>query len=639
MSALDLTESDAELQTRELLKQGQWFLAYDAAKRGLERWPQNLKLRHIAARALISLNAPEEAEKILQPICATADLDAAQPDAAHAATDEETLGLLGRVYKTKWLESGSLNDARGVAGTHTCAFQTTAGHWTCVNAMTMSWIVAQLEARAGDAGRSRAELETTRQLAQSALEACDRQLVHAVQDERFWALCSRAEALLHLGRADEAVADFEEAARDTHERYEMLASPARQMHLLLEHGMSVPPRIMEILKPPTVIAYTGHMIDAPGRATPRFTPEMETEVRRRIDAVLEELDARIGYGSAASGADLLFIEALLDRNAEVHIVLPFAVEDFIRESVRPGGPQWEQRFRRVLERVGKSIIYATDEPYLDTIELYRFADQLVRSLAWQRARWMSALPTMVAVYDGHPQSGPAGTAATVAMWPDKERLRIIDPPGSNSAASSTAAPAAEISSSTPAKSSLPKGMSRGIKTLLFADVMHFSKLCEEQIPFFMYKFLQRAAELLGAPARSVETWGDGIFVVMDEALPLLRYAMALRDIDFGSLGLPVDMRVRIGLHAGPVFEGKNPMTGRTSYYGSHVNRAARIEPITLPGHIYASRSFVALLTDEQRRQPNQPMQFVSEYLGDIALAKNFGNIPVYRVRQRRREGI
>jgi class 3 adenylate cyclase len=81
------------------------------------------------------------------------------------------------------------------------------------------------------------------------------------------------------------------------------------------------------------------------------------------------------------------------------------------------------------------------------------------------------------------------------------------------------------------------------------------------------------------------------------------------------------------------------MTGRTSFYGSHVNRAARIEPVTLPGHIYASQSFVALLTDEQRRKGPEAEEFVSEFLGNIALAKKFGTMNAYRVRPKRRNNL
>ncbi|HEX3356913.1 MAG TPA: adenylate/guanylate cyclase domain-containing protein [Tepidisphaeraceae bacterium] len=624
----EISAEETERKARELLNQGQWFLAYDVARGAMGQFPQSNPLRHYAARAAISLGASEEAEKILEPLSA-------------GVLDEETLGLLGRVHKAKWQESGSFEDARRCRDSYQRAYESTGGHWTCVNAMTMSWILGQMLQKNGQSEAAKKEFEISRDLARKTLAVCDRELVNASGDDRFWALASKGEAWLELGEAQQAIEAFEQAAREAKGQYRLTVSPVRQMRLLQDHGLKIPVRILELLKPPTVIAFTGHMIDAPGRATPRFAPEMEGDVRERIEQAIDRLDARIAFGSAACGADLLFIEALQQRGAEVNIVLPFAVEDFVRESVRHAGADWERRFWRALEIAGKAVAFATDEPYLKTVDLFRFNDQLVRSLAWLRAHSMASRPALVAVYDGEGGAADAGTAQAVASWPEKDRLHVIDLPGAGLRIGKVEAPdprsckrQEEVGEPIElGASALPKEIKRDIKTLLFADVVNFSKLPEQSVPLFMYSFLQKAAECLTSHPTAVETWGDAIFVVMDEALPLLRYAMALRDINCEELGLPKEMSVRIGLHAGPVFEGPNAMTGRTSFYGSHVNRAARIEPITLPGHIYASQSFVALLTDEQRRQGSE--SFVSEYLGNIALAKNFGNIPVYRVRPRR----
>jgi class 3 adenylate cyclase len=100
--------------------------------------------------------------------------------------------------------------------------------------------------------------------------------------------------------------------------------------------------------------------------------------------------------------------------------------------------------------------------------------------------------------------------------------------------------------------------------------------------------------------------------------------------------LPAAMSIRIALHAGPVFEGTDAITGRTNFFGSHVNRTARIEPVTVPGQVYASQQFVALLTAEQRGEAEPPggWPFTCEYLGRMNLAKNFGVLPVFSVRSR-----
>src|SRR5690606_35617395 len=107
----------------------------------------------------------------------------------------------------------------------------------------------------------------------------------------------------------------------------------------------------------------------------------------------------------------------------------------------------------------------------------------------------------------------------------------------------------------------------------------------------------------GQPIALVEAWGDALYVVMDGARAALRVAFVLReafrDLDHLALGLPLQLNIRIGLHAGPVFRGVHPLTDRTIFSGSQVNRAARIEPITMAGEVYGSREFVALLTAEE----------------------------------------
>jgi hypothetical protein len=67
--------------------------------------------------------------------------------------------------------------------------------------------------------------------------------------------------------------------------------------------------------------------------------------------------------------------------------------------------------------------------------------------------------------------------------------------------------------------------------MLFADVVGYSSLQEGYTPFFVYEFLQKIADPLAEiPVQSdfVNTWGDAIFVVMDQAIPLLEYVLTLQ---------------------------------------------------------------------------------------------------------------
>lgn len=183
--------------------------------------------------------------------------------------------------------------------------------------------------------------------------------------------------------------------------------------------------------------------------------------------------------------------------------------------------------------------------------------------------------------------------------------------------------------------------------MLFADIVGYSKLREEDLPR-LWEGLESIKPLLeesGARLRLIESWGDAIYAVMDNSLDLATYAFALIDavarIDTGHSGLSRHLQVRIGLHAGPVFEGPHPLTGRQIVYGSHVSRTARIEPVSLPGHVYASQQFVAMLLAEDSAHAHKArmtgqthvQRYACEYLGMLSLAKNYGRQQVYHVRR------
>jgi len=125
--------------------------------------------------------------------------------------------------------------------------------------------------------------------------------------------------------------------------------------------------------------------------------------------------------------------------------------------------------------------------------------------------------------------------------------------------------------------------------------------------------------------------------VAHDATTLAGYALelcqAIVQTDHARVSLPHPLTVRIALHAGPVFEEEDPLTGRANYYGAHVNRAARLEPITVPGCVYASEPFVAMLAAEQACA--QQDSFACQYVGTISLAKDFGLQPSTAVRKKR----
>ncbi|MCK7500531.1 MAG: hypothetical protein MZW92_67520 [Comamonadaceae bacterium] len=113
--------------------------------------------------------------------------------------------------------------------------------------------------------------------------------------------------------------------------------------------------------PPTSSAFTGHMLDAPGREAPRFPPALVPAVAAALRERVAAWHAPVVYTSAACGADLLFVEAAQAAGAEVNVVLPFARDEFVRTSVAGGrrGRGWNAS-SDALARAAR-VIFATEE--------------------------------------------------------------------------------------------------------------------------------------------------------------------------------------------------------------------------------------------------------------------------------------
>jgi len=150
-------------------------------------------------------------------------------------------------------------------------------------------------------------------------------------------------------------------------------------------------------------------------------------------------------------------------------------------------------------------------------------------------------------------------------------------------------------------------------------------------------------EAVAPPVDALNTWGDAIFAVSTRASDLAEYGLRLSEmvpeISQNTRALP-PLHVRVSLHAGPVYEANDPFRSVVNFYGGHINRAARLEPVTVVGQVYTTEQFMACLTAEQSAlrtelgQQDIPFiqKYTSEYIGVVQLAKNFGAQPVYHLR-------
>ena len=593
---------------RQALALGSPGFAFDVCSEARSRFPADRELGYLAALALANGGSSGEAARLLRELLAAGD----------GARQSDLLSLAGRVAKERWsrLPEGAERREAGeqARGFYRRAFESSRDWFPGINAATMSLLTGQAD--------------ESRRLAHEVRTLC------GAGEGDAWCCATLGEAALLLGEQDAAAQWYRKAAALAGRRHGDIASMRRQVKLLAPaiHGADA---MLEALPVPRVAVFTGHMIDAPGRAQPRFPAHIEPAVAAAIGRAVEDNDFGFGYCAAACGADILFAEQMLARGAELDIVLPFRREDFIATSVAFAGGDWVARFERVLARAA-SVRYGVEESHLGDDVLYAYAAELTVGLAALRAAQLETEAVLLAVADPEDAGRVGGTAGNVQRWQTQRRravvldLRAIREAAAPATASPPRVQAAPLAAQPPG---LPWGR-RQIRTMLFADMEGYSRLREQETPQFFVHFLgaiERAmAGACGRPDFG-NTWGDGLYLVFESAAEAADFALRLRDeiarIDWAGTGLPRDMGLRIGMHTGPVFRTLDPIIRQENYFGSHVTRAARIEPVAARGSVYVSEQTAAALAASGEHA------FACDYLGPLGLAKNYGSGRLYRLRR------
>jgi len=392
----------------------------------------------------------------------------------------------------------------------------------------------------------------------------------------------------------------------------------KRLTAALGHGQD----LLRRLAPKPSLHFTGHMLAAPGQAG-RFPAEAEAAVAAEIEAFLDRQPVGAGYGSLASGGDILAVEALARRGIPFHIVLPFDVPDFLTLSVEPAGPGWRERFEALLPRAA-SLSYATEGGYLGDAAVFGYCARLAMGLARLRARMEDAESLQLAIWDGREGNGYAGTAADIALWRSHGLTTHVIASRSNAPPEQPAAPERA------AAAHLPE---RPVRAFLFGDFRGFSKLSEAELLAFNTVLLPAVARVLDRndwPVEVRHTWGDGLYLVFPDVARAAACALALQSelakIRLPEHGLPELLGLRAAMHAGPVFVVEDPVMRQRLYTGRHISRAARMEPVTPEGELYVSEGFAALLALEAREALSY------EYVGRVPLAKGAGFLRMYLLR-------
>jgi class 3 adenylate cyclase len=602
------------------LKQGEGFVAFDIADEGIQKFTDDLRLLQLQALALARTGATRRANAILEQLS----------QSGHK--DEETLGILARTYKDFWQLSTDPDESkehlRRSYELYADAYDRNGGYYSGINAATTGLIF-------GD--KSNAQ-----RLAKEVSEICSATLEYISPDsgERYWLEATLAEALLIMGDFDGAEEFYRRGSQDGDVGSVVLSRTRSQARIILKHLGEDIHLLDKCFTLPRIAVFSGHMFDRPDRETPRFPHTKEPEVREKIDTFLKDSNVQAGYSSLACGADQIFAEALLDAGGEVNIVLPFHVADFKIASVDlyPGN-EWSERFDKVLKRAATVTILSELGDAQDSAA-FDFCNQAISGMALLKSQFLGMDVIPLFVWDGQRGDGAGGTQACIDYWRNfqKSEVEIIHV---GDTASMDSGPTLEGSDLKPEELNaesveLKEGemsTKQEIRAMVFADVVGFTKLTEMQIPGFVKNFLGQVAEImdnLEHPPLYHNTWGDAVMCVFKTVTDAGIFALKLRDLvrgsDWSQWDLP-ELSIRIALHCGPVFPCYDPVLKKRTFNGAHVNRTARIEPVAEEGQIYSSEAFAAIATADGVEE------FICDYVGTKQLAKKYGAIPVFLVRE------
>ena len=597
------TAGDWQIQVKERARQGEYISAYDASAQGLKEHPEDLYLQHQAVLTLARSGAANRAQALLKSF----DLQRKGWGVEDRLLGEDIAALEPRLQKDRALSATAGERRRWAAKSargYQEAFERFRGYYTCINAATM-WLVAGAPDRVED-------------LAKRAREICEA-TKPSYDGEGYWLAATRAEATLLLNDFGNLDGALDEAARLGGGKFDQLATTKKQLELICAIN-GIDAHIISRLKIPKVIHYCGHMISAPG-ARGRFEADEEERVKAEIADYLATNDVGFVFGSLACGADLLVAEAALARGAELNVVLPFDADEFKEISVERGGERWLELFDDSLGRA-KSLSHATEDSYLGDDSLFAYCARLAMGLAVLRASNLSSEVEQLAIWDRQALHQAAGTAVDVSFWRSRGGKTQVIP--THGRAPESSGPVA------------PPLRRRVVRALLFGDVNGFSKLRELQLPIFFEEILGGFADVLDELNEKVlyrNTWGDGLYLVLDDTLSAARCALGLQQAmkahDLPALGLPEHLGLRIGGHVGPVFTATDPVLEQPTFFGAHVTRTARIEPTTPEGEVYVTESFAALLALESGHG------LTCEYVGHMPAAKGYGSFRMYVLKEPR----
>jgi tetratricopeptide (TPR) repeat protein len=416
---------------KALRKAGRFEFALEHLQHGLDRDPNNLELLRETGiclqRLALAGAAGHSLERARQHYRAALDI---------FPRDAETWALLGRVDKDAWTaawdrpgqtpaqkrEEAAYEDAllRAAVDSYTRAYRTSPGHYySGINALMLMHLYRHLT---GDR-RYDVEMETMVGAVRFAADCeCD-------PTQFFWAKATLGDLEVLVGTPARVTDSYKEAIAKNENDWFALHSSRSQLTLLnelgfnpdcVQAGIAVFDRALAKLKRPEgnweprqVILFSGHMIDAPERPTPRFPADKEHLAKQKIAESLEALGASgedLALCQAAAGGDQLFLEGCQKRGVRCQVLLPLPEPEFIERSILPSveGATWRERYFKLKQGLEDPIRVMPNE--LGPLPLG--VDPFERCNLWllyTTLAWGVEKTRFVCLWNGGGGDGPGGT--------------------------------------------------------------------------------------------------------------------------------------------------------------------------------------------------------------------------------------
>ena len=421
-----------------LLKLNRPRYALSVIERARQLDPDDVKARQVEAMVLGRTERYPEARENLRRL-------------AEERKDGETLGLLARTWKDEWAQLWNahpqrklepLTAARDTAGmlqsaasAYVEAFRAApSDYYPGINALTLGRLWEHVTGR-----QSRLPLSLVAAGVGWTVDAS----IECKKD--YWALATRAELALIENRKDDAIDDYSEAAAiavDNRDRF-AIDSSSQQLDFLaeLKLGGEIVAEAARVIdgaeqqldrllgarakEPAHVVVFSGHMIDDPkvrgeGKEKPaRFPPAKFEAAAARIRAALDEVGAGagdLGLCGGASGGDLLFAEACLERGMRVELRLAHVENEFLAESVTFADPdhRWEHSFTRVAENPCTTVLIIPVElgPAPKGVSVH---DRCNRWILYSALSQGLLRASCITLWNGEPGDGPGGTQNMVEL--------------------------------------------------------------------------------------------------------------------------------------------------------------------------------------------------------------------------------